>query len=141
MARTRTTAPQNAKVETREDIKKKVQMLGNEYATAIKKHQKASEDVKSLQKQEQKLEKKIQKLTTLHQMHQKPKIQKQKPELQKRIQEKQEGLKKIQKRLKKALKVEESAKDQMEEAEASWKFEAMCSGEAYQEDGQWKWKE
>ncbi|CAO4363092.1 unnamed protein product [Caenorhabditis nigoni] len=141
MAKTRTTAPQNTNVETKADIKKKVKMLGNEYATAMKEHQKASEDVKSLQKQEQKFEKKIQKLTALHQMHQKPKIQKQKPALQKRIQEKQEGLKKIQKRLKKALKVEESAKGQMEEAEASWKFEAMCSGEAYYEDGQWKWRE
>ncbi|PIC53782.1 hypothetical protein B9Z55_003338 [Caenorhabditis nigoni] len=141
MAKTRTTVRQNTNVETKADIKKKVQMLGNEYATAIKEHQKAAEDVKSLQKQEQKLEKKIQKLTTLHQMHQKPKIQKPKPALQKRIQNKQEELKKIQKRLRKALKVEESAKDEMEEAEASWKFEAMCSGEAYQENGQWKWRE
>ncbi|PIC53763.1 hypothetical protein B9Z55_003326 [Caenorhabditis nigoni] len=141
MARTRTTAPQKTKVETREDIKKKVQILGNEYATAIKAHEKAWEDVKTLQKQERKSEEKIQRMTALHQMHQKRKIQKPKPAFQKRIQEKQEGLKKIQKRLKKALKVEESAKDEMEEAEASWKFEAMCSGEAYQEDGQWKWRE
>ncbi|PIC53780.1 hypothetical protein B9Z55_003336 [Caenorhabditis nigoni] len=141
MAKTRTTVPQNTNVETRADIKKKVQMLGNEYATSIKAHEKASEKVKSLQKQEQKFEKKIQRLEALHQMHQKRKIQKPKPALQKRIQEKQEGLKKIQKRLKKALKVEESTKDEMEEAEAFWKFEAMCSGEAYQENGQWKWRE
>ncbi|PIC36433.1 hypothetical protein B9Z55_015425 [Caenorhabditis nigoni] len=127
MAKTKVTAPQNSNSKTNADIKKKIQMLGNEYATAIEDHQKASNDVKRLQK-------KIQRLTTLHQMHQKP-------ALQKRIQKKQEGLKKIQKKLKKALKVEELKKDEMEEAEASWKFEAMCSGEAYQEDGQWKWRE
>ncbi|PIC36436.1 hypothetical protein B9Z55_015428 [Caenorhabditis nigoni] len=127
MAKTKVTVPQNSNFETNADIKKKIQMLGDEYAAAIEDHQKASNDVKRLQK-------KIQRLTTLHQMRQKP-------ALQKRIQKKQEGLEKIQKKLKKALKVEESKKDEMEEAEASWKFEAMCSGEAYQEDGQWKWRE
>ncbi|PIC36434.1 hypothetical protein B9Z55_015426 [Caenorhabditis nigoni] len=127
MAKTKVTVPQNSNFETNADIKKKIQMLGDEYAAAIEDHQKASNDVKRLQK-------KIQRLTTLHQMRQKP-------ALQKRIQKKQEGLEKIQKKLKKALKVEESKKDEMEEAGASWKFEAMCSGEAYQEDGQWKWRE
>ncbi|PIC53783.1 hypothetical protein B9Z55_003339 [Caenorhabditis nigoni] len=141
MAKTKVTARQNTNVETKADIKKKVQMLGNEYATAIKAYEKASEVVKKLQKQERKSEEKIQRMTALHQMHQKPRIQKPKPALQKRIQEKEDGLKKIQKRLRKALKVEESAKDEMEEAEAEWKFEAMCSGEAYQEKGEWKWRE
>ncbi|CAO4375298.1 unnamed protein product [Caenorhabditis nigoni] len=141
MAKTKVTAPQNSNSETKADIKKKIQMLGDEYATAIEDHQKASNDVKRLQQQKEATEKKIQRWMTLYQMHQKPRIQKPKPALQKRIQEKQEGLEKIQKKLKKALKVEESKKDEMEEAEASWKFEAMCSGEAYQENGQWKWRE
>ncbi|CAP20847.1 Protein CBG24179 [Caenorhabditis briggsae] len=141
MAKTKVTAPQNTKIESKADIKKKIQILGDEYATAIKDHQKASNDVRRIQSQQKESEKRIQRLKALHQMHQKPKIQKPKPAFQKKIQEKEEAHKKIQKQLKKALKVEESAKDAMEEAEASWKFEAMCSGEAYQENGQWKWRE
>ncbi|CAP20845.1 Protein CBG24177 [Caenorhabditis briggsae] len=141
MAKTKVTVPKNTHVESKADIKKKIQMLGDEYITAMKAHQKASEDVKTLQQQKEAMEKRIQRMTALHQMHQKPKIQKPKPAFQKKNQEKEEALKRIQKQLKKVLKVEESAKYEMEEAEASWKFEAMCSGEAYQEDGQWKWRE
>ncbi|CAP37426.1 Protein CBG20413 [Caenorhabditis briggsae] len=76
MAKTKVTAPRNTNVETKADIKKKIQFLGDEYATAIKAHQKASEDVKRLQQQQEATEKKIQRLTVLHQMHQKRKIQK-----------------------------------------------------------------
>ncbi|ULU13879.1 hypothetical protein L3Y34_016406 [Caenorhabditis briggsae] len=136
MAKTKVTAPQNTHVESKADIKKKIQLLGDEYITAIKDHQKASNDVRRIQSQQKESEKKIQRLKALHQMHQKPK-----PAFQKKIQEKEEAHKKIQKQLKKPLKVEESANDAMEEAEVCWKFEAMCSGEAYQEDGQWKWRE
>ncbi|CAP27389.1 Protein CBG07791 [Caenorhabditis briggsae] len=50
-------------------------------------------------------------------------------------------LTKISKELEKALKVENLAMEAMEDAEAVWKFEAMFSGEAYQEDGEWKRRE
>ncbi|CAP30899.1 Protein CBG11803 [Caenorhabditis briggsae] len=57
-----------------------------------------------------------------------------------RFQEAQNSLEAIEKNLQKARKNRESTEEDMEEAEAEWKFEAMCSGEAYYEDGKWKWR-
>ncbi|CAO4384577.1 unnamed protein product [Caenorhabditis nigoni] len=52
----------------------------------------------------------------------------------------QDSLDEIKKNLQKACENQEVTKENMEEAEADWKFEAMCSGEAYYEDGKWKWR-
>ncbi|CAP20840.2 Protein CBG24171 [Caenorhabditis briggsae] len=56
MAKTKVTAPQNTHVESKADIKKKIQLLGDEYITAIKDHQKASNDVRRIQSQQKESE-------------------------------------------------------------------------------------
>ncbi|ULT81461.1 hypothetical protein L3Y34_011406 [Caenorhabditis briggsae] len=62
------------------------------------------------------------------------------PNTKSRFREAQHSLDAIKKNLQKAWKNKEFTKEDMEKAEADWKFEAMCSGEAYYEYGKWKWR-
>ncbi|PIC14414.1 hypothetical protein B9Z55_026740 [Caenorhabditis nigoni] len=96
-------------------------------STAIKAHQKASDDVRRLQQQQEENNENIQSLSDSLDRQRCPKQR----EISKKYIRKQKMTRtKIMKDVKETLKVEKRAIYVMEEAEAMWKFEAMCSGEA-----------
>ncbi|PIC20529.1 hypothetical protein B9Z55_025699 [Caenorhabditis nigoni] len=136
MARTRVTTAQTQNAEAPVDIKTKIRILGEEYADAIKAHQSASNDVRSLQRQKDESLDSMQRLSYVKGM-----TKKAYETLRKQVKVQKMILENIDNQLKKAFEAEKLAKDDMEEKEADWKFEAMCSGEAYQQDGQWKWRQ
>ncbi|CAO4386919.1 unnamed protein product [Caenorhabditis nigoni] len=133
MPTTTATAAQNAR--TNADIKREIYILGEQYATAMKAHQKASDNLRKLQ---QKKEENSENILSLTASLDRERCPEKRVITNQCIRKNKITRTKILKNLEDALKVEERKRDAMEEAEAMWKFEAMCSGEVYQENGQWK---
>ncbi|CAO4386910.1 unnamed protein product [Caenorhabditis nigoni] len=131
MARTRVTVAQSA-----DTIKKNLHTLGEEYAAAIEAHEKSSEDARKLQQQKDEALDKLQRLSFVPGM-----TKTAYRALKKQVEKQKEIYENIENQLKKAVEAEKLAKDDMEEAEAMWKFVAMSSGEVYQENGIWKWRQ
>ncbi|CAO4384514.1 unnamed protein product [Caenorhabditis nigoni] len=128
----------------RHALKKLINILGNKYAETIELHKKASMEVGKLKTEKEKEEKEIQRLKTLQKKHSHGRNFQNRSyadSFRSAYQKAQDSLDAIKKNFQKAKKIKESARDDMEEAEAEWKFEAMCSGEAYYEDGKWKWRD
>ncbi|CAP30912.1 Protein CBG11822 [Caenorhabditis briggsae] len=127
----------------RQALKRLIIALGNKYAETIVLHRKASMEVGKLESQKKEQKNKILQLKTLQKTHKHGRNihnRSYSDSFRRRFQEAQNSLEAIEKNLQKARKNRESTEEDMEEAEAEWKFEAMCSGEAYYEDGKWKWR-
>ncbi|CAO4384555.1 unnamed protein product [Caenorhabditis nigoni] len=127
----------------RQALKRLIIALGNKYGETIVLHEKASMEVEKLEHEKNKQEKEIQKLKRLQKKNSHGRNFQNRSyadSFRSDYQKAQDSLDEIKKNLQKAKKIKACTGEDMEEAEADWKFEAMCSGEAYYEDGKWKWR-
>ncbi|UMM40777.1 hypothetical protein L5515_017292 [Caenorhabditis briggsae] len=118
-------------------IKKAIIDLGKKYGETIARHKKASAEVKKAKRSEKSHKEKLEELVLKKRVCQN---QSKWDSYSRRIRETFELIRASEEDIKRALETEESTKDDMETAEAEWKFEAMCSGEAYYKNGEWKWR-
>ncbi|PIC13666.1 hypothetical protein B9Z55_027539 [Caenorhabditis nigoni] len=125
----------NHSTEDRLAIKKTIMDLGNKYGETIALHKKSSAEVKRAKRCHME---KLKELVFKTRVCQNPSNS---VSYSLRIHETSQIIRANEEDIKNALEAEESTKDDMEEAEAEWKFEAMCSGEAYYENGEWKWRD
>ncbi|CAO4386926.1 unnamed protein product [Caenorhabditis nigoni] len=124
MVQTRSTAAKND--ETNADIKRKIKILEDQYSAAIEAHQKASDNVKTLQQKKEASSERFHRLVTLIVCSRRPYNTLVPMYRSQKVQEYRRRMT-ISKKLEKALKVENSRKEAMEDAEAVWKFEALFS--------------
>ncbi|ULT81456.1 hypothetical protein L3Y34_011402 [Caenorhabditis briggsae] len=118
-------------------IKKAIIDLGKKYGETIARHKKASAEVKKAKRSEKSHKEKLEELVLKKRVSQN---QSKWDSYSRCIRETFELIRASEEDIKRALETEESTKDDMETAEPEWKFESMCSGEAYYKNGEWKWR-